>query len=144
MFNMLNARKIENEVNVFDGLFKSNIFWVIWVAIAGFQVRLNGTPAAVPACGAHSMLRCAVLCYLTCQAGSQAVYMGHLLRRPYALGGEQATETPRPACLPQVLIMFFLGGIFKVERLTGLEWLISVLIGLGSLPVCLLSKAATK
>jgi Ca2+-transporting ATPase len=80
MFNMLNARKIENEYNVFNGLFKSHVFWVIWVAIAGFQV----------------------------------------------------------------IIMFFLGGIFKVERLTGLEWLVSILAGVGSLPVCLLTKVATK
>lgn len=36
--------------------------------------------------------------------------------------------------------MFFLGGIFKIEHLSGLEWLISILIGLGQMPVCLLSK----
>ena len=40
--------------------------------------------------------------------------------------------------------MFELGGIFKIERLTGLEWLVSILIGLGSLPVCLLSKLITR
>lgn len=36
--------------------------------------------------------------------------------------------------------MFFLGGVFKVEDLTGLEWGVSILIGLGSLPVALASK----
>jgi hypothetical protein len=45
---------------------------------------------------------------------------------------------------PQVIIMFFLGGIFKIERLSGLEWLVSLLIGVGSLPVCLLTKMVAK
>lgn len=40
--------------------------------------------------------------------------------------------------------MFFLGGIFKVEHLSGLEWGISILIGIGSLPVSMLSKVVTK
>lgn len=40
--------------------------------------------------------------------------------------------------------MFELGGIFKIERLSGLEWLISILIGLGQLPLCLLSKLITR
>lgn len=38
MFNMLNARKIEDEYNVFAGIFNSNIFWSIWVFIVGCQV----------------------------------------------------------------------------------------------------------
>lgn len=40
--------------------------------------------------------------------------------------------------------MFFLGGIFKVEHLSGLEWLISILIGIGELPMCLLTKLITR
>ncbi len=40
--------------------------------------------------------------------------------------------------------MFFLGGIFKVEHLSGLEWLISILIGIGALPMCLLTKLLTR
>jgi hypothetical protein len=44
----------------------------------------------------------------------------------------------------QVIIMFFLGGIFKVERLSGLEWGVSILIGLGSIPLCILTKAIPK
>ena len=45
-------------------------------------------------------------------------------------------------CVPcrQVIIMFFLGGIFKVERLSGVEWLVSMLIGMGHLPCCFLTK----
>lgn len=39
MFNMINARKVEDELNVFNGLFDSHVFWVIWVLIAAFQVR---------------------------------------------------------------------------------------------------------
>lgn len=39
-----------------------------------------------------------------------------------------------------MIIMFLLGGVFKIEDLTGLEWAISILIGLGSLPW----SAATK
>ncbi len=45
MANMLNARKIGNELNVFAGLFDSHVFWVIWVLICGFQV---GRPPPLP------------------------------------------------------------------------------------------------
>lgn len=41
MFNMLNARKIENELNVLDGIFSSHIFWVVWVVIVGCQVGVR-------------------------------------------------------------------------------------------------------
>lgn len=34
----------------------------------------------------------------------------------------------------QVIVMFLLGGVFKIERQSGLEWLIAVLIGAGSIP----------
>jgi hypothetical protein len=40
--------------------------------------------------------------------------------------------------------MFFLGGIFKVQRLSGLEWGISILIGIGSFPLCIVSKLASR
>lgn len=32
MFNMLNARKIEDELNVMAGIFNSHVFWTIWVS----------------------------------------------------------------------------------------------------------------
>jgi hypothetical protein len=38
MFNMLNSRKIGNELNVVSGIFRSHVFWVIWVLICIFQV----------------------------------------------------------------------------------------------------------
>lgn len=40
--------------------------------------------------------------------------------------------------------MFLLGGIFKVEHLSGLEWVISILIGAGALLWCLLIKLLTR
>lgn len=44
----------------------------------------------------------------------------------------------------QVVIMFALGGIFKVDRLDGPEWAASVLIGVGQLGVCWASKVVWK
>lgn len=41
---MVNARKVENELNVFNGLFASHVFWVVWVIIVGFQVRRGSQP----------------------------------------------------------------------------------------------------
>jgi hypothetical protein len=38
MFNMINARKIGNEYNVFAGIFASHIFWAVWVLCVAFQV----------------------------------------------------------------------------------------------------------
>ncbi|KAL4452347.1 hypothetical protein ABPG75_008009 [Micractinium tetrahymenae] len=80
MANMLNARKIRNELNVLAGIFASHIFWVIWVLICGFQV----------------------------------------------------------------IVMFLLGGVFKVERQSGLEWGIAILIGAGSLPLNVLTKLISR
>lgn len=39
MFNMINARKVEDELNVFQGIFNSHIFWIVWVVIVICQVR---------------------------------------------------------------------------------------------------------
>jgi P-type Ca2+ transporter type 2C len=44
----------------------------------------------------------------------------------------------------QVIIMFFLGGIFKVTRLNGWEWLISIGIGAGSMVVSFLTRLISK
>ena len=35
VFNMLNTRKINDELNVFDGLSKNPIFCILWVSIFG-------------------------------------------------------------------------------------------------------------
>jgi hypothetical protein len=56
IFNMLNARKIEDELNVFKGIFRGHIFWTIWVLICGFQASLPQTApgpgtACVAPCG---------------------------------------------------------------------------------------------
>ena len=40
--------------------------------------------------------------------------------------------------------MFFLGGIFKVVRISWEEWVISIAIGFGSIPVALLTKFLTR
>ena len=50
MFNMINARKVEDEYNVFAGSLNSLIFWSIWVSISAFQVRFVYTPE----CGQRS------------------------------------------------------------------------------------------
>ncbi|EFN50910.1 hypothetical protein CHLNCDRAFT_59377 [Chlorella variabilis] len=92
MFNMINARKIGNELNVFAGIFSSHVFWAVWVVCVIFQAR----------------------------AGA----------------GKGASRA--------FIIMFFLGGIFKVERLSGLEWAVSILIGLGSFPLSLLTKLVSR
>lgn len=47
-------------------------------------------------------------------------------------------------CGLQVLIMFVGGGVFKVERLSGLEWVVSIVIGAGAIPVALLVKIFTR
>ena len=37
VFNMINARKIHDEVNIFKGIHRNMLFLVIWAIIAGFQ-----------------------------------------------------------------------------------------------------------
>lgn len=39
IFNEINARKIRNEYNIFQGVFDSSIFCAIFVGITGLQVR---------------------------------------------------------------------------------------------------------
>ena len=117
MFNMLNARKVEDEFNVLAGIFSSHVFWVIWMLISGFQVWQEGGGGGGGGGGG-----CAWSC-----------------KRLAAPSHAPCHPPPNPPTR-QVIIMFFLGGIFKVEHLTGLEWLVSMLVGLGSLPVALLTK----
>lgn len=40
--------------------------------------------------------------------------------------------------------MFFAGGVFKVDRQTGLEWVFAILIGLGAMPVAVITKWLSK
>lgn len=37
IFNMINARKINDELNIFDGIFKNKMFLIIWILIIGGQ-----------------------------------------------------------------------------------------------------------
>ena len=38
MFNQINARKVEDEYNVFEGLLQSRIFVYIWIFVVAVQV----------------------------------------------------------------------------------------------------------
>ena len=40
--------------------------------------------------------------------------------------------------------MFLVTGVFKVERQTGVEWVVSIAIGMGAIPVALLVKFVSK
>ena len=136
---MINARKVENELNVFAGLFASHIYWVVWVVIVAFQVRRGQAAGARPPSPWPWVG----------PAGPPACLPGQLPTRAVRARCRASTSHPASRChaLPlslQIIIMFFLGGIFKVEHLSGLEWLISILIGLGSLPYCLLTKLVTR
>jgi hypothetical protein len=39
LFNQINARKINDELNVFSGIIHSHLFIYIWILEAGLQVR---------------------------------------------------------------------------------------------------------
>ncbi len=39
LFNQINARKINDEINVFSGIIHSHLFIYIWILEAGLQVR---------------------------------------------------------------------------------------------------------
>ena len=78
---------------------------------------------------------------LLCSALSSHVFSPEL---PSALCRPDSPPPPPPPPPLQMIIMFLLGGIFKVEDLTGLEWAVSILIGIGSLPVAFLVKFISK
>ena len=80
LFNMLNARKVDDSFNVFSGMRRSYTFVAIWCGIAAFQV----------------------------------------------------------------IIMMFLGEVFEVSRQDGLQWGVSVAIGLGQLIACVVAKAISR
>ena len=44
LFNQINARKINDELNVFSGIIHSHLFIYIWIVEAGLQV---GSPRQV-------------------------------------------------------------------------------------------------
>lgn len=39
MFNFINARKLNDDYNIFEGILHSHIFLAIWLFILGAQVR---------------------------------------------------------------------------------------------------------
>lgn len=39
LFNQINARKINDELNVFSGIIHSHLFIYIWIVEAGLQVQ---------------------------------------------------------------------------------------------------------
>jgi len=41
VFNMINARKIHDEKNIFDGLFSNKMFVIIWIVIFIVQILLS-------------------------------------------------------------------------------------------------------
>lgn len=41
IFNMINARKINDELNIFEGLTKNSMFIIIWIAILILQVLIT-------------------------------------------------------------------------------------------------------
>jgi hypothetical protein len=41
LFNEINARKVHDEHNVFEGIYRNHLFMIIWVATFGSQVRLT-------------------------------------------------------------------------------------------------------
>ena len=53
MFNMINARKIGNELNVFAGIFSSHVFWAVWVVCVIFQARAGAGKGASRAVCSH-------------------------------------------------------------------------------------------
>ena len=53
MFNQINARKVEDEYNVFQGLHKSRIFIYIWVFVVAVQARNEDCRNKYPH-GSHS------------------------------------------------------------------------------------------
>ena len=38
VFNLINARKIHDELNIFDGVLKNGMFCAIWVGVLAAQV----------------------------------------------------------------------------------------------------------
>ena len=41
MFNFVNARKLNNDFNIFEGIHRSYIFIAIWIFILGAQARTH-------------------------------------------------------------------------------------------------------
>lgn len=57
LFNQINARKINDEMNVFSGIIHSHLFIYIWLAEAGLQVQ--GTSSLhLPALDYHEWRIC--------------------------------------------------------------------------------------
>jgi len=40
IFNMLGARKINDEINIFEGVFKNSMFVAVWLTIVGGQIAM--------------------------------------------------------------------------------------------------------
>ena len=81
MFNMFNARKMRDEYNVFEGIFKAPIFLTIWILIVAFQVRLQEGYKAQ--CYSTTKSHGGVLGYLPCIASPTKGTCLTLLQAPF-------------------------------------------------------------
>lgn len=132
LFNEINSRKIRDEYNVFEGMFHSHIFSLVLIITAGFQV------CSLCWCGAES----GAVANSACQenpiapvaSSSSSCFVAHHF----------LINTCPIHATPQVIIMFFLTGVFKTTRLNGYEWLFSVLIGSTSLVVSFVIKYVSR
>jgi hypothetical protein len=151
----INARRIKDELNVFQDLHRSPIFLAVLAITAGLQVR---------ACGVSRLL-CVPVGALACVCWCVRSWMRH--------GWHQANEAVTPHTLHptltrhnshkshvtrhkshvthhachtrQVIIMQTpVGRFFKVHPINAAEWGISVAIGISAIPVSVLTRLLSR
>ena len=133
LFNQINARKINDEMNVFYGIIHSHLFIYIWIAEAGLQVH-----GLLPRVSLHMGQLVGGQVHLSCQVPSGAPMLLHNR-------GEKTSRAEAVRCA-QVIIMCVpqIGQFFKVRPQSWQEWLFALAVGMGSLLVAITTKLLSK
>ncbi len=127
IFNEINARRINDEYTIFVGLFNNPIFVGVIAITVIFQVNFG------------RLMRPSTSQHAGCRGNGYSLHCLHHADPPNP-------PIPRPLC-PQVIIInvpFINTKFFKVQPLKWQEWLVTVAIGFGAIPVSLLTRFLSK
>lgn len=142
LFNQINARKINDELNVFSGIIHSHLFIYIWIVEAGLQVRkatfpftMTPSQAMIAPCKADASVH--VHSSMPSLSAWGCKLLAALSETDWADTG-WVTAQVIIMCVPQI------GQFFKVRPQSWQEWLFALAVGAGSIVVALAVKLLSK
>lgn len=99
-------------------------------------------------CMTHAQWLCKGFFGVSCYQADMRIYASLTIRQ-IQVGGRQAWQHVEcavlcPACAQVIIMQTPVGTFFKVHPINGIEWAISVAIGISAIPVSILTRLLTR